>query len=522
MCRLKPKTLVLGGLALAAIVILASACGRRTPDLAPATASPEQVARGRYLAVAGDCAACHTRPGGAPFAGGRAVLTPFGAVFSTNLTPDATGLRDWTAGQFHRALHQGVGARGRPLYPAFPYLYYTRISRADSDALFAYLRTLSAAPEPPIRNQLAFPFNIRRLLIVWNRLFLRPGPFRPDPARSPAWNRGAYLVEGPGHCGACHTPINLFGAPKRDRALQGGSTGLWTAPDLTPNPRTGLGAWRTDEIAAFLKTGRSPHGAAFGDMRDVVASSTAKMADADLAAIAVYLKTLPPAPDRPATPRAAVLDEGRTVWLNTCAACHGAQAQGAPGLAPALGGSSLIDQDQATSLLHVVLNGTRSAPADLPMPAFRDRLDDRQIAALVTYVRQVWGGRASAVGAGEVARLRHRLPPGQRAELGRPKPTPGLTSEIDRGERLYQLFNCDGCHARGGGDIGPALMDDAWRYGGDPTSIRASIARGRPNGMPAFAGIIPERQIAQIAAYVGSLSAATSTPAPAKPGHGPG
>jgi mono/diheme cytochrome c family protein len=228
----------------------ASAAAPAASAIERPAATATAIERGRYLAAAGDCAACHTPEGGAPYAGGRPLQTPFGTVLSANLTPDASGLKGWSADQFWHAMHEGVSANGEHLYPAFPYNYFTRMPRADTDALFAYLQSLPPVVNRPDRNRLPFPFNIRALVSVWNLLYLDPHEFKPDPAHDAQWNRGAYLVEGPGHCAACHTPKTVLGGPQKGRDFQGGAFGTWFAPDLTPNGRSGLGGWTRDEPAA--------------------------------------------------------------------------------------------------------------------------------------------------------------------------------------------------------------------------------------------------------------------------------
>lgn len=463
--------------------------------------------RGRYLTEAGDCIACHTRPGGPPLAGGRAITTPFGIVHSTNITPDASGIGGWTADDFYRALHEGRDARGRHLYPAFPYDYYTNVTRTDSDAIFSYLRTVTPIPQAPIPNQLGFPFNIRALLFFWKLAFLRKEPLGPDPAHSAQWNRGAYLVEGLGHCGACHSPMNVLGAPKRDRHLWGGTTQKWSAPDLTPHPIAGLGRWSQADIVEFLQSGHNAHSTAFAEMKEIIASSTSRMTSEDLTAVAVYLADLPSsAPDE--TDRGiGTMQDAESIWMSSCSACHGMQAQGVVEMVPSLRSRSECQQVKATTLAHVILTGIETDPVDLPMPAFHDKLSDRQIASVITYLCSKWSGRAPSVATHEVAKLRRTLAPLLRSRPEQPPVDEHDHREIRQGDRLYSLFNCDSCHARGGGDIGPALMDDRWRYGGELKQVHDTIARGRPNGMPAFGHLIPDRQIWQIAAYVRSLEA---------------
>jgi mono/diheme cytochrome c family protein len=378
-----------------------------------ADASP--VERGRYLAAAGDCAACHTAAGGAAYAGGRPLQTPFGVVLSANLTPDATGLKSWNADQFYRALHEGIAANGDHLYPAFPYNYFTRMPRADTDALFAYLRTLTPVESRPDRNQLAFPFNIRALMSVWNLLYLDKATFVPDPSHGAQWNRGAYLVQGPGHCAACHTPKTMLGGPRRGRDFQGGSFATWFAPDLTPNGRTGLGGWSRDETVQFLRTGRNAHASATGEMGLVVQDSTSRLADVDLQAIAAWLADRGASPTPSMTPPdSAEMKAGEAIFIDECSACHLMHAQGQTLAFPPLAHSANAQQADPTTALHIILAGAQAAPTDaaptpFTMPSFAWKLDDRQVAAVATYLRNSWGNAAPAVAPDQVAKLRNKL-----------------------------------------------------------------------------------------------------------------
>src|SRR6185312_4962904 len=234
-----------------------------------------QAERGRYLVAAGDCQDCHTKAGGQPFAGDRAIQTPFGVIYSSNITPDHdTGIGAWSDDQFYRAMHQGIAANGDRLYPAFPYPWYTKVTREDTLAIRAYLNTLDPVRAEPPPNKLDWPLSYREVMRGWNELFLKEGEFSPDPKKSPEWNRGAYLVEGLGHCGACHTPTNFLGAAKTSERLQGGTLQDWYAPDLADDLRSGLGSWSDADIVAFLKTGRNDRTAAYGPMAEVITYST--------------------------------------------------------------------------------------------------------------------------------------------------------------------------------------------------------------------------------------------------------
>lgn len=394
---------------------------------APGSAGGQLVERGRYLVAAGDCVACHTQPGAMPFSGGRPVKTPFGTVLSANLTPDdATGIGRYDADTFYRALHEGIDREGRHLYPAFPYPYYTRVTREDSDAMFAYLRTVPPAQHAMERNQLPFPFNIRPLVAAWNLLFLDKGTPAPDPARSGEWNRGAYLVQGLGHCEACHTPRNLLGGPKNSQAFHGGRFANWFAPDITPSQRTGIGAWQEDELIQFLRTGRNAHTGASGEMAEVVSFSTSRMTADDVRAIATYLRSLPPAQAQDeahsAAPPEAQMKAGAAIWRDACAACHREDARGVPTALPPLRGNANLQQEDATTVLHYILAGARHRPTDgaptpFAMPAFDWKLDDAQIAAVATYARNSWGNQAGAVKPEQVAKLRKEVKEEVKEEL---------------------------------------------------------------------------------------------------------
>lgn len=415
--RIHPALIAAAGLVCAATAVI----GQTGPN------PLSTVDRGRYLAAAGDCAACHTQKGGPAYAGGAPIKTPFGVVYSANITPDPdTGIGSWSAGQFYRALHNGLDDQGHHLYPAFPYNYYTRVTRADSDAIFAYLRTVEPARSTPPPNALVFPFNIRGLIAVWNALFLHPGEFRPDPSRSAQWNRGAYLVEGLGHCGACHTQMNALGAPRESRHLYGGTFEDWFAPDLTANPRTGLGGWSRQDVVDFLKTGRNAHAAASAAMGDVVNVSTSQMSDADLDAMAVYLNDRPPAPTAPSTtPGAEEMRQGEAIFVDNCSACHRMQGQGTPGFFPPLPADANLQQANPATTVHLILAGVQSTPTaahptGVSMPAYAWKLSDEQIAAVATYVRNTWGNRAQPVSPSDVAAMRRKVVPASRPTEARP------------------------------------------------------------------------------------------------------
>jgi mono/diheme cytochrome c family protein len=386
-----------------------------------ATADPDNyvsVMRGKALATVGDCVACHTAPGGTPFAGGLALATPFGAIMTPNITSDdATGIGRWSRGDFSRAMHEGRRPGGAYLYPAFPYTYYNKVTRQDTDAIYDYLRSLTPVSNVVNRNTLPFPFNIRMSMVGWNALFFKPNAFAPDPKHSEQFNRGAYLVEGLGHCGACHTPMNAFGANKADLFLQGNNISDWTAPNITNDPQSGLGKWTVDEVVQYLKTGQTRTTIASGPMKEVVEDSTSKMADADLKAIAVYLKERGSAGTPAVAPIVASdphMQVGEAIFVDTCSACHTRNVAGIEHIFPRLSGNAIVNQDDPTTLMRIILTGVRGAGTDaLPtspaMPSFGYRLDDSQVAAVVTYIRNSWGNAASAVDADAVKTLRSHV-----------------------------------------------------------------------------------------------------------------
>jgi len=381
-----------------------------------ATPDADQVRRGQYLVAAGDCMSCHLREGGEPFAGGLGLKTPFGVIYSSNITPDPqTGIGAWTSEQFYHAMHDGKGVHGENLYPAFPYPWFRRASRADDDAIFAYLKTTPAVNYTPPQNQLPFPVSIRSMVGAWNLLFLDSHDFQTDPNQSPEWNRGAYLVNGLGHCGGCHTPKNTFGADKSRQDLYGGDLDNWVAPDLTGNTRTGLGRWNIEDITEFLRTGRNAHAAAGGAMADVITYSTSLMNDDDRRAIATYLKGQAASPDSATSPPdAGAMQRGAEIYSDACASCHLENGVGQPRLFPPLGHDAVLQQADPTGLEHLILAGVRvgtspSRPSPLTMPSFAWKLTDQEIADVSTFIRNSWGNRAAPISATAVGEVRKRL-----------------------------------------------------------------------------------------------------------------
>ena len=376
----------------------------------------KQIEHGRYLAIVGDCAACHTLPeSGRVLAGGRPIETPFGNILAPNITPDRqTGIGAWTDDEFVNALQKGTGRKGTHLYPAMPYTYYTKVTRDDALAIRAYLNTVPAIYNPVNPNQLPFPFDIRASMLVWNKIYFSPGTFQPVAGKGEEWNRGAYLAEGLGHCGLCHTPKNLLGGDMTSERLRGYALQGWFASDITGDPRRGVGSWSVDEIATYLKTGHSRTSAANGPMSETLNLSTSHMTDADLKAIAIYLKDQPAGESAPARPDEATMKIGAKIYADECSGCHTADGKGAAGLFPALERSSVVQQADPASLLHIVLRGARTvatdrAPTGAAMPEFGWLLKDDEVAAVVTYIRNAWGNAAPAVNAAEVSTARYVL-----------------------------------------------------------------------------------------------------------------
>jgi mono/diheme cytochrome c family protein len=383
--------------------------------------SLDQIRRGEYLARAGNCMACHTVRGGTPYAGGRPIATPFGTLFSTNLTPDAkTGLGSWTPGHFWRALHNGRSKDGRLLYPAFPYTEYTTVNREDADAIFAYLTSLPPAEQPARPHELRFPYNSQIALAVWRALFFEPRTFRDDASKTAEWNRGAYLVTGLGHCIACHGSRNVLGA-STDLELSGGlipSIG-WYAPSLLSKDEAGVAHWRKEEIISLLKKGVSRQASTMGPMAEVVFTSTQFLSPADLSAMAAYLMDLPKSThNRDAQSIASALAEnvrvrGGKIYETHCANCHGVSGEGVSGAYPALAGNRAVQLAVPANVIRVLLSGgylpaTQGNPRPFGMPPFAHVLSDNEIALISTYIRGAWGNNGKAVSAQQVTQFRAR------------------------------------------------------------------------------------------------------------------
>lgn len=401
------------------VVVLAvaaslAACAALAVDLQ----SSEMIARGRYLAITADCAGCHTKRGGRPYAGGVELLTPFGTLVAPNITPDRdAGIGAWTDDEFVAALHDGRGRNGIRLFPAMPYPVYTKMTREDALAIRAYLQTIQPAPDKIDPNQLPFPLSLRFNMAVWNALNFTPGRLEPDPSKSPEWNRGRYLVDALGHCGTCHTPKTLLGADKDSAYLQGGTLQGWFAPNITADSRTGIGNWSVDKIASYLKTGANSDTIANGDMTEEIVHSSSNMTDDDLKAIAVYLKSIPPGAESAPSALAASdprMVAGQAIYKDNCAACHTDAGTGSPGLFARLAGSHIVQSDDPTTLIRVVMAGsqgagTAGAPTSPAIPSFGWRLNNAQVASALTYIRNSWGNAASAVTADQVNTVKVNL-----------------------------------------------------------------------------------------------------------------
>ncbi len=399
-----------------------SRAGRTLPNqilarpIADATPNAAQLRRGQYLVAMGDCLSCHQREGGEPLAGGLPLNTPFGVIYTPNITSDEkTGIGHWTDDQFYRAMHDGIDDDGHNLYPAFPYPWYRRTSRADDDAILAYLKTTPPVEYRRPRNQLTFPFNFRFLVKGWNLLFLGSDQPPTDPNRSAAWNQGAAIVTGLGHCSGCHTPKNLFGADRSSQAFHGGALDNWFAPDLTENDRTGLGGWSAADVAEYLKDGRNVHAAAGGSMEEVVNFSTSFLTDDDRNAIATYIKSLPASPNAAvATPDAGAMARGAAVYSDACTGCHLENGVGQPRFFPPLGHNALLQQSDVTGLEHIILAGSEVGVSPrrvtpFAMPSFAWKLSDAEIADVSTFLRNSWGNQAPPVTADEVRKVRDAL-----------------------------------------------------------------------------------------------------------------
>jgi mono/diheme cytochrome c family protein len=381
----------------------------------------DAIKRGEYLTRAADCMVCHTSPGGAPYAGGLAIPLPFGTLYSTNITPDkATGIGDYSDADFLNALQHGVRRDGTRLYPAMPYPSYTYMTDADALAIKAYLFSLPAVHAADRADTLSFPFNQRWTMLPWSLFFSENVRFKPNTARSPEWNRGAYLAEALAHCGDCHTPRNLAFALDNRSKFAGAVAAGWHAFNITADRGTGIGAWSDGEIADYLATGHaSGRGTAAGPMGEAVDQSFSLLTPADIKAVVAYLRSIPPiassepatiAPPAPASPKQGgeTADMGKRIFAGACAGCHGWTGVSAISPYATIAGARAVNDPDAINVAQVVISGTRRhRPAGvISMPAFGDSYSDTEIAAVVNYVTKRFGSAPSKISAKEVAELR--------------------------------------------------------------------------------------------------------------------
>lgn len=425
--KILAAVLVVVVLAAAAVLWLGYREDETLPDQAASPDAAQLIEQGRYLASVGNCMGCHTASGGAAFAGGRELPTPFGRFYGPNLTPDeATGLGNWTADDFWRALHNGKAPDGSLLYPAFPYPSYSRMTRLDSDALYAYLRSLPAVRQQNRPHELSFPYDQRVLIAGWRALFFRPGQAadshggKADAQQSEQWLRGRYLVEGLAHCAECHTPRNRLGALQGSAGLAGAVIPgqNWYAPPLTADPVTGLGQWSEQDIVDLLKTGMSKQSHAAGPMAEAVHVGFQHTSDADLAAMADYIKSVPAAGlDAAArSPQAgkAAMERGGKIYAQQCVQCHQADGKGAAQAWPPLAGNISVVAVSPVNAIRLVLAGgfapaTAANPRPHGMPPFGQVLNDQDVASVVTFIRQSWGNEASEVSLPDVRRVRETI-----------------------------------------------------------------------------------------------------------------
>jgi alcohol dehydrogenase (quinone), cytochrome c subunit len=409
-------------IAIALFVALIGTCAiSRSDDSASAAPTPTTstpVERGRYLAAAGNCFSCHTREGGAPFTGGVAFETPLGTIYSTNITPDKdTGIGDWKLADLRRAMHEGIAADGGALFPAFPYPSYTKVSDADVAAIYAFLRTLQPVKYTVPDNSAWFW--MRWPMRIWNAMFFKPGRYTANASKDDEWNRGAYLVEGLGHCSACHTPRNWAMAEIPERAFQGGvlldkvthhQRREWSAVDLTQS-KHGIASWSVNDLTKYLHTGFSARAGTFGPMNEVIVNSLKKLDEQDVRAMAVYLKSLPARAYTGAKVTEEQAKAGAAIYEEHCEECHSSSGRGGIFKAPPVAGSAIVQADNPASLVNVLLHGP-SQPKEVSfgswetMPAFADKLSDQEIVAVSNYLRGSWSNVGRALTVEDVTRQR--------------------------------------------------------------------------------------------------------------------
>jgi mono/diheme cytochrome c family protein len=411
-------------IAVAAFLYLKPGQLQVAPGTVETDATTQTITRGEYLARAGDCIACHTEPGGKQFAGGRVMTIPFGSIYVPNVTPDdETGIGRWTSDDFYRMMHSGISKDGSLMYPVMPFAAYTKVTREDSDAIYAYMMSLPPVSQKNQPHELRFPFNQRDLLIGWRALYLKTGEYVPDASKSAQWNRGAYLVEGLGHCAMCHTAINKLGGSKTSQEFEGGMipNQNWYAPSLTSNREAGLGNWTIKEITDLLQAGVSHRATVYGPMAEVVYNSLQYLSDADVEAMAVYLKELPQRDsEAPPTQNARlvapeVMELGRRTYAKQCVMCHGEEGKGRPPEYPPLAANQSITMSSPVNSIRMVLNGgyapgTKRNPRPHGMPPFSHILNDEEVAAVVTYIRVAWENSGTPVTAAQIGELRAIVP----------------------------------------------------------------------------------------------------------------
>ncbi|MEO1018890.1 MAG: cytochrome c, partial [Pseudomonadota bacterium] len=385
------------GISALAVAIVLLATVEATAQSSDASTSDDLAKRGEYLVRAGDCMPCHTGTKGDDFAGGLPLNTPFGQVFSRNITPDKdTGIGDWSLDDFKQTMWQGKSKDGAYLYPTMPFPFYTTVTDDDIEAIWAYLQTLEPINKANKPNGLMFPMSIRESMLGWRELFFTAGRFETDSAKSDAWNRGAYLVEGLGHCGACHTPRNLMGGRIESEKFAGAQVDDWWAPNISTNEGTGVGEWSKDELKTFLKTGVDKRkSTVFGPMAEVVHASLSHLTDDDLDDMATYLLDSRSTTQSAAESAVAMTPEerqhGGEVYVGNCIACHQEKGAGVAGSIPPLAGNPAVNALEPYNIISAVLHGIPATDKFAAMPDFASKLGDQDIADLANYIRTSWG-----------------------------------------------------------------------------------------------------------------------------------
>ena len=474
-------------------------------------ADADLVKRGEYLTIAGDCIACHTTPGGKRFAGGLYIDTPVGKLSTPNLTPDKeTGIGNYSDDQFYRAIHEGIDAKGQYLYPALPFPWFTKVTRDDALAIKAYLFSLEPVHAPRKEIKIGFPFDVREGLLTWRTLFFKAGTFKPDPEATAEVNRGAYLVEGLGHCGACHNRSKLLGASNWSGKLQGGQIEGWYAPNITSDGKDGVGKWAKDAIVTYLKTGAGPgkNNVALGPMMEVVTESTSHLSDQDLNAIASYLKAT--AAKQTISEKQSSAGEPKEIasahaYLSYCASCHQKDGKGISGAIPGLADNGSVTAKGPENVIRVVLGGLEAAHGLAPMPALGQTMTDQEVADAVNYVRSSWGNNAPAdVGPGAVAALRDQsltMLAMNRPDACVPVKNATLAKAIDGGDVKAKLQKMDLANMLGtiddilpplkktAPDANPDMIANALTATYCPIAMQLPAAR-KPQAMGDFATLV--------------------------------